>query len=185
MEDLQQTCRTLVRNQTAMALLRHPPAQLFVGEPANECCWIVSELLWYWPHTTLQTAVTRVSSFCRFHLSRVISLNEAVLAFSTNACPSTWQLIYERAADGLCFYSISFKISLRQTRAGDRLPRVDYLPGDGGALVESLVYGVSAPLPHVPMYGSRQNPAGTGAAAALRSLTYSPLVACRGKTLPN
>ena len=41
-----------------------------------------------------------------------------------------------------------------------RLPRVDYLPGDGGAEVESLIYGVNPPLSYVPMYGSAQNPAG-------------------------
>jgi hypothetical protein len=43
-----------------------------------------------------------------------------------------------------------------------RLPRVDYLVGGGGALVESMVYRTSAPLAYVPMYGSGQNPAGEG-----------------------
>ena len=43
--DLHRTCASLVRNETAMALLRRPPAQLFIGEPANQCCWVVSDLL--------------------------------------------------------------------------------------------------------------------------------------------
>ncbi len=37
---------------------------------------------------------------------------------------------------------------------------MDYLPGDGGAEAEALMYGVSPPLYYVPMYGSAQNPAG-------------------------
>ena len=44
--------------------------------------------------------------------------------------------------------------------APDRLPRIDYMVGGGGALVESMVYRTSAPLAYVPMYGSGQNPAG-------------------------
>ena len=37
---------------------------------------------------------------------------------------------------------------------------MDYLPGDGGAEAESLMYGTNSPLSYVPMYGSAQNPAG-------------------------
>ena len=40
-----------------------------------------------------------------------------------------------------------------------RLPRVDYLSGDGAQL-ESLTYGTNPSLSYVPMYGSAQNPAG-------------------------
>jgi len=43
--DLRRTCVSLVRNETAMGLMRHPPAQLFIGEPANQCRWAVSDLL--------------------------------------------------------------------------------------------------------------------------------------------
>ena len=45
LEDLGNGCRTLVRNETAMALLRDPPAQLLIGDSANECGWIMSDLL--------------------------------------------------------------------------------------------------------------------------------------------
>ena len=37
---------------------------------------------------------------------------------------------------------------------------MDYLPGDGGALSEGLIYSVNLPFSYVPMYGSNLNPAG-------------------------
>ena len=43
--DLHKTCTSLVGNETAMTLLRHPPSQLFIGEPLNQCCWVLSDLL--------------------------------------------------------------------------------------------------------------------------------------------
>ncbi len=43
--DLHRTCVSLVGNETAMGLMRHPPAQLFIGEPANQCSWVLSDLL--------------------------------------------------------------------------------------------------------------------------------------------
>ena len=47
--ELHRTCVTLVRNETAMAALRDPPAQLHIGEGANQCCWVLSDLLRFPP----------------------------------------------------------------------------------------------------------------------------------------
>jgi hypothetical protein len=38
-------CRALIRNETLMAALRQPPAELFIGDSTNQCCWILSDVL--------------------------------------------------------------------------------------------------------------------------------------------
>ena len=56
--DLHLACTSLVGNDTAMTLMRRPPAQLFIGEPANQCSWVLSDLLRYGVH------VPRHDTFC-------------------------------------------------------------------------------------------------------------------------
>ena len=40
------------------------------------------------------------------------------------------------------------------------LPRMDYLPGDGGATTEAMLYMHTVPLAYVPAYGTGSLPAG-------------------------